>query len=207
MDQILVTRNFFLPLTYKFCEIFPLINGRWKYIMSAKKYVGVFAASAFFLVVSPPVYAVTFHVGGPFDEIHGRQSTHNLQFLDNALAKIFSREDNDACGKKCSRKGEESSGGGGLGREASLESGSVALALLGSSFGFGDGAGAGGRFGHNNGFASNFQSDANPSDASNTSVSSAPLPSALPLFASGLAGLGLLRWLRKRRASQKPSLR
>jgi hypothetical protein len=171
--------------------------------MSAKKYVGAFAASALFLVVSPPGHAVTFHIGGPFDEIHGHQSTRNLQLLDNALAKIFSREDNDACGKKCSRKGEESSGGGGggLGREASLESGSVALALLGSSFGFGEGAGAGGRFGPNNSFASNFQSDANPSDASNTSVSSAPLPSALPLFASGLAGFGLLRWLRKRRAS------
>src|SRR5262245_32368628 len=92
--------------------------------MSAKKYVGVVAASAFFLVVSPPVHAVTFHIGGPFDEIHGRQSTRNLQLLDTALAKIFSRE--DTCGKKCSRKGEESSGGGGggLGREASLESGS-----------------------------------------------------------------------------------
>jgi hypothetical protein len=175
--------------------------------MCAKNYVGVVAASAFFLVVSPPVHAVTFHIGGPFDEIHGRESTRNLQFLDNALANIFSREDNDACGKKCSRKGEESGGGGGggLGRESSLESGSVALALLGSSFGFGEGAG--GRFGHNIGFAPNFQSDPNTSDTSNTSVSSAPLPSALPLFASGLAGLGLLRWLRKRRASQKPSLR
>src|SRR5262245_6725812 len=100
--------------------------------MSAMKYVGAFAASAFLLVVSPPVHAVTFHIGGPFDEIHGRESTRNLQLLDNALAKIFSREDNDACGKKCSRKGEESGGGGGggggLGREASLESGSVALA-------------------------------------------------------------------------------
>ena len=176
--------------------------------MCANKYVGVVAASAFFLVVSPPVHAVTFHIGGPLDEIHGRESTRNLQFLDNALANIFAREDNDACGKKCSRKGEESSGsgggGGGLGREASLESGSVALALLGSSFGFGEGAGAGGRFGRNFSFAPNFQSDSNTSDTSNTSntsVSSAPLPSALPLFASGLAGLGLLRWLRKRRAS------
>src|SRR5262245_33618378 len=175
--------------------------------MCANKYVGVVAASAFFLVVSPPVHAVTFHIGGPFDEIHGRESTRNLQFLDNALANIFAREDTDACGKKCSRKGEESGGGGGLGREASLESGSVALALLGSSFGFGEGAGAGGAagasFGRNISFAPNFQSDSN---TSNTSVSSAPLPSALPLFASGLAGLGLLRWLRKRKASQKPSL-
>jgi hypothetical protein len=172
--------------------------------MCAKKYVGVVAASAFFFVLSPPVHAVTFHIGGPFDEIHGRESTRNLQFLDNALANIFAREDNDACGKKCSRKGEESSGGGGggLGREASLESGSVALALLGSSFGFGEGAGAGGRFGRNFSFAPNFQSDSNTSDTSITSVSSAPLPSALPLFASGLAGLGLLRWLRKRKASQ-----
>jgi hypothetical protein len=168
--------------------------------MCGNKYVGVVAA-AFFLVVSPPVHAVTFHIGGPFDEIHSRESTRNLQFLDNALANIFAREDNDACGKKCSRKGEESGGGGGggLGREPSLESGSVALALLGSSFGFGEGAG--GRFGRNNNFVPNFQSDSNTSDTSNTSVSSAPLPSALPLFASGLAGLSLLRWLRKRRAS------
>jgi hypothetical protein len=176
--------------------------------MCAKKYVGVIAASALFLIVSPPVHAVTFHIGGPFDEIHGRDSARNLQFLDNALANIFSREDNDACGKKCSRKGEESGsggGGGGLGREGSLESGSVALALLGPSFGFGEGAG--GRFGHNDNFARNFQSGSNTSETSNSSVSSAPLPSALPLFASGLAGLGLLRWLRKRRASQKLLLR
>jgi hypothetical protein len=168
--------------------------------MCAKKYVGVVAASAFFLVVSPPVHAAPFHIGGPFDEIHGRENARNLQFLDNALTEIFSREDSDACGRKCSGKGQEGGGGGGggLGREASLESGSVALALLGSSFGFGEGAGPGGHFGRNIRFAMNFHSDSDTSDTSNTSVSSAPLPSALPLFASGLAGLGLLRWLRKR---------
>jgi hypothetical protein len=33
-----------------------------------------------------------------------------------------------------------------------------------------------------------------------TAVSSVPLPAALPLFASGLAGLGLLGWRRKRKA-------
>jgi hypothetical protein len=32
------------------------------------------------------------------------------------------------------------------------------------------------------------------------SVSQAPLPAALPLFASGLAGMGLFGWWRKRRA-------
>jgi uncharacterized membrane protein len=31
-------------------------------------------------------------------------------------------------------------------------------------------------------------------------VSATPLPSALPLFATGLGALGLLRWLRKRRS-------
>ena len=35
----------------------------------------------------------------------------------------------------------------------------------------------------------------------NVSSSSTPLPAALPLFASGLGGLGLLSWRRKRKAS------
>jgi hypothetical protein len=34
----------------------------------------------------------------------------------------------------------------------------------------------------------------------NTSVATTPLPAALPLFATGLAGLGLLGWRRKRKA-------
>jgi hypothetical protein len=33
-----------------------------------------------------------------------------------------------------------------------------------------------------------------------TAVSNIPLPGALPLFATGLAGLGLLGWRRKRKA-------
>ena len=33
-----------------------------------------------------------------------------------------------------------------------------------------------------------------------TNVTNTPLPAALPLFATGLAGLGLLGWRRKRKA-------
>ena len=40
-----------------------------------------------------------------------------------------------------------------------------------------------------------------PPDPPGAPVSSVPLPSALPLFASGLAGLGLLVWRRKRKHS------
>jgi hypothetical protein len=34
----------------------------------------------------------------------------------------------------------------------------------------------------------------------NTALSIVPLPAALPLFASGIGGLGLLGWRRKRKA-------
>jgi hypothetical protein len=40
-----------------------------------------------------------------------------------------------------------------------------------------------------------------PGPCSGTPISAVPLPAALPLFATGLAGLGLLGWRRKRKAA------
>jgi hypothetical protein len=42
--------------------------------------------------------------------------------------------------------------------------------------------------------------DLNVSTMTQVSVSATPIPAALPLFASGLGGLGLLRWFRRRTA-------
>ncbi len=44
-----------------------------------------------------------------------------------------------------------------------------------------------------------------PTSLTYSLVAPTPLPAALPLFASGLAGLGLLGWSRKKRAPAKSS--
>ena len=51
-----------------------------------------------------------------------------------------------------------------------------------------------------NGFATNEFWAAFNNITTSSSVSAVPLPAALPLFASGLVGLGLLGWRRKRKA-------
>jgi hypothetical protein len=155
---------------------------------------------------SLPVYAVPLHEDGPFDHRHASLLDFNLH---RELTNILAREDEHHCVRKCSGEHNENGqsggrgGGGGFGLTESLGTGFTA-ALLGSS-----GGGLGGH-GHDTRISSNlldtlFDPDrlgsSGSSGLSAGSVSAAPLPATLPLFATGLGLFALFSWWRKRKAA------
>jgi hypothetical protein len=170
------------------------------------KYLAVIAASALIVLVAQPAHAVTKR-SDTVDEVFRNHYLKALDIydLDDELAKILS--DEDKCPHKCTNS-RSNGGGGGGGSSAAFGAGlasgqSLAAALL-------SGAGGGGGGGSSPGkqFDSALSSDDNFSSSSGLqqidpghppSVSAAPLPAALPLFASGLGAMGLLGWWRKRK--------
>ena len=170
-------------------------------------HLSVAAAWALFFLLAPPGHASTLRNDATLDKTFGsRPNGPDVIDLDRDSAKTHSLTDKDHCSTKCSRssEGDSGGGGGGLGRGASLSSErSLAVALLAG------GGSGGGTLGRHSIEAFNFGNDFNFGANSaqfdpveRTSVSAAPLPGALPLFASGLGALGLLGWWRKRKAAR-----
>ena len=168
------------------------------------KYLCVVAASALIVLMAQPAHAVT-KSSDTRDEVFRNHylSAWDIYDLDDELAKILSYK--DKCPQKCTNSRSEGGGGGGGNSGAfgaRLASGqSLAAALLGGGGGGGGGGSSPGTL-----FDSAFSSDDNfnlgpslqqfdPGDPA--SVSTAPLPAALPLFASGLGAMGLFGWWRK----------
>jgi hypothetical protein len=182
------------------------------------KFLDVIAASALLIVVSAPVQALTLRSSGTLNEaFNNALNGPDIYNLDAELTKILSLENHDSigCRKKCSngQSTEGSHGGGpGGGGGGSLASGqSLATALLG----LGGGGGGSGRhtdsgrhIDNDANFGDDFNAGANSrldhgerfDHGERNNVSAAPLPGALPLFASGLGAIGLIGWWRKRRA-------
>ena len=165
----------------------------------------VAVAWVLFLLLAPPAHASTLQNGTTLDKTFGNRSSGlDVIDLDRGSAKTLSLTDEDHCSKKCSSRSSEGGsggGGGGLGRGASLSSEhSLAAALLA---GGGSGGGTPGRHSIEAfNFGNDFNFGANLAQVDPASVSAAPLPGALPLFASGLGALGLLGWWRKRKAAR-----
>jgi hypothetical protein len=159
------------------------------------KYLGVVAASAMIVLMAQPANAVTKR-SGTLDGVYRNHYLRALDIdnLDDVLANTLSKR--DKCPQKCTNWGSEGGGGGGSSGAsgAGLASGqSLAAALLG-----GAGGGGGGGGGDISNSGSSLQ-QLGPGDP--PSVSTAPLPAALPLFASGLGAMGLFGWWRRRKAT------
>jgi hypothetical protein len=162
-----------------------------------KKYLGLIAASALVVLMVQPAAALIKQSRWAYDvspnAYLGVWDVYDLE--KDELADILSNE--DKCPQKCTNRGGEGGGGGGSdGFGAALGSGqSFAAALLGIG---GGGGGAG------SGKQSPNELDPNgpPFDTPNSpSISGAPLPAALPLFATGLGAMGLFGWWKKRKAA------